>query len=759
MIGPIRQLRRYFYKNLHYLVPLPILLGAFLVWAKEPGVLVQLQLYVFDEYLRLKPREYEPTAVRIVDIDDDSLERFGQWPWPRTLLAKLVDRLDELGAAAIAFDILFIDPDRTSPSRLIDSLAGIASDEPNVTGFRIGSDDSLVARFKNLPDHDQVFADAIRRGHVVIGFTPRPNEHSRLPEAKASFATAGDNPMSWVPHSASAKSSLHVLEAAAAGNGTLAIHQERDSIARRMPLVTAIGGQLYPSLDVEALRVAQGARTYVIKSTGANGATAFGEHVGLNAVKVGNIVVPTDPDGTVWIHFTSHQPERFVPAWKVLDGSVDPELVKGNIVLIGTTAEGLKEFRATPLDPAAAGVEIHAQLLEQMLLGNNVQRPDWARGAEVAFMLEIGLVLILLLPKIGARWTFFVGGAAAAPVVIGSWYAYVTYNWLIDPVFPALVGLLVYLSSSAVLLFRTETERRHVRHAFSRYLAPSVVEQLARHPERLVLGGEVREMTVMFSDIRGFTAIAEGLDAHGLTNFLNRYLTPMTAVILSHQGTVDKYMADGIMAFWNAPLDDPSHSEHACRAALAMRAELAHLNDAWRAEAVSAGRTFHEVRIGIGLNTGRCVAGNLGSDQRFDYSVLGDDANVASRLEGQTKTYHVDIIIGERTAEQVPQLALLELDLLQVVGKAKPTRIFFLLGDDAIAATSAFAALKSSHDAMIGAYRGRKWAEGLAQLETCRTQAPEILQPVYQLYEERIGNFRVSPPPADWDGVYAALTK
>jgi adenylate cyclase len=263
----------------------------------------------------------------------------------------------------------------------------------------------------------------------------------------------------------------------------------------------------------------------------------------------------------------------------------------------------------------------------------------------------------------------------------------------------------------------------------------------------------------MFSDIRGFTTIAERLDPHGLTHFLNRYLTPMTAVILSHQGTVDKYMADGIMAFWNAPLDDPAHAEHACRATLAMRAELARLNDAWRAEAASAGRAFDEIRIGIGLNTGRCVAGNLGSDQRFDYSVLGDDANLASRLEGQTKTYHVDIIIGERTAERVPKMALLELDLVQVVGKGRPTRIFFLLGDESIAATSAFAALESAHNAMISAYRGLDWAEALEKLKICRAQAPKILQLLYQLYEERIVNFCQSPPPLEWDGVYAALTK
>jgi len=487
-------------------------------------------------------------------------------------------------------------------------------------------------------------------------------------------------------------------------------------------------------------------------------AGAFGEHTGLNAIRVGKIIVPTSNNGSVWLHFTPHQPERFVSASKILDGTADPDLVKENIVLIGVTAEGLRDFRPTPLDPAATGVEIHAQLIEQMLLGDIIKRPDWARGAEVIFMLYIGIGLLLLLPRVGARWTALLGLTAVTPAVCASWYAYYWYGLLLDPVFPSMVGILVYLSSSAVLFFRTETERRQVRHAFSRYLAPAVVEHLAEHPDRLKLGGELRELTIMFSDIRGFTTISEGI-AHELTSFLNRYLTPMTDVIMSHDGTVDKYMADGIMAFWNAPLEDVRHAEHACLAALAMRSELARLNDAWRAEAVAAGRPFREVRAGIGLNTGECVVGNLGSDQRFDYSVLGDDANVASRLEGQTKTYHVDIILGERTAMQVPQFAMLELDLLQVVGKTRPVRIFFLLGDEGVRVTSAFASLESAHAAMIGAYRRRDWTTALNELESCRAQAPEIIQYFYRTYEQRIADLQASPPPPDWDGVYAALMK
>jgi adenylate cyclase len=743
----MRRFRRFLSKQLHYLVPLPILLLSFLAWVSEPQALVQFRMAVFDEFLRLKPRQYEPVPVRIVDIDEESIERFGQWPWPRTLLAKLVERLNELGAAVIGFDILLIDPDRTTPARVIKSLEEIPPDDP------------IVARFAGLPDHDHVLAEAFGRARIVIGFAPRSGELTRLPQAKFSFATAGDDPLMWVPQYPSAAPALPMLEAAAAGNGSLGTLLEHDGIARRVPLLTAIGGKLYPALPLEILRVAQNARTYIVKSAGASGVNAFGEHTGITAIKIGNITVPTGHDGTVWIHATPHKPERFVPAWKILDGSADPDLIRDNAVIVGTTAEGLKEFRPTPLDPAASGAEIHAQLLEQMLLGDNVERPDWARGAEVVFMLEIALAIVLLLPRVGARWTALVGAAAVAPAALGSWYAYTTYNWLLDPVFPSLVGVLVYLSSSAVLFLRAEAERRHVRHAFSRYLAPSIVAQLAEHPERLTLGGESRELTIMFSDIRGFTTISEALDPHGLTTFLNRYLTPMTDVILSNSGTVDKYMADGIMAFWNAPLADPTHAEHACRAALGMRSALVQLNDAWRAEAQTAGRPFREVRAGIGLNTGHCIVGNLGSDQRFDYSVLGDDANVASRLEGQTKTYYVDIIVGERTADQVPDFALLELDLIQVVGKTKPVRIFFLLGDGSVAATAAFSALAAAHDSMIVAYRRREWDEALGQLDACRSQAPEILQHVYTLYEDRIRELRISPPPMEWNGVYEALTK
>ncbi|MFI4988379.1 MAG: CHASE2 domain-containing protein [Alphaproteobacteria bacterium] len=743
----MKRTRRYLKSKLHLLVPLAILLAALIGWASDPLPLDQLRLFVFDDYLRLKPREYEPVPVRIVDIDDDSLTRLGQWPWPRTLIAKLVDKLTELGAAVIAFDIVFAEPDRTSPAHTLEDLQGLDRDDP------------LVARIDALPDHDEVLGEAIKRSRVVTGFVLTHRHGALLPREKASFATAGDDPRPWVPDFFGAVVNVGAIEMAAAGNGSFNDILGVDGITRRVPLVLALDNWLYPSIALETLRVAQGAHTYIIKSTGASGVKSFGEHAGINSVKVGDLVVPTDARGAVWLHYTPRVPERFVPAWKVLDETADKELIKDNIVFIGTTAQGLKEFRATPLDADAAGVEIHAQLAEQMLLGDSLERPSWARGAELVYMLAIALALMVLLPKVGSRWTAFLGLAAMGSAFAASWYAYAAHNLLIDPVFPSVVVLLVYISSSAVLFFRTETERRRVRSAFGRYLAPAIVEQLSRHPERLVLGGEMREMTLMFSDIRGFTGIAERLDAHGLTRFINRFLTPMTDAILAARGTVDKYMGDAIMAFWNAPLDDQAHAEHACRAALTMRGELVRLNESWRQEAAAEDRSFAQVRIGIGLNTGNCCVGNLGSDQRFDYSVLGDDVNLASRLEGQSATYGVDIIAGETTAAAANGLAFLELDLVRVKGKANPVHIFALIGDEASGASEAFAALKTDHDAVLETYRGRRWDEASQRIEACRSQAPEMLQAFYTLYEQRIARFRADPPPADWDGVFVALTK
>jgi adenylate cyclase len=734
-------------RALNWLLPLAILALALAGWVSQPVPLIELRNLVFDSFLRLKPNIYEPAPVTIVDIDDASLDKLGQWPWPRTLVARLVERLDELGAASIALDVLFAEPDRTSPASMLREMPELAPDDP------------LAQRLKALPDHDALLAQAFAKAPVVTGFAGIDKAAPRLPALKAGFATAGDNPLAFVPHFPGAAVDLPALEAAAHGNGSFNDIPDTDGMIRRVPLLVAIDDKLYPSLSAEALRVGQGASGYVIKSSGASGVASFGQHTGVTQMKIGALIVPTDAQGQLWIHDTGHRPERFVSVWKLFEPGFDPAPVKDHVVLVGTSAAGLKDLRATPLDPAAPGVELHAQAIEQMLLGHFLERPDWAQGAELVYMLLLGLLLMALLPLVGASWAAVVGALSVAGAVGASWYLYREHSWLLDPVYPSLVCILVYTASSAIIYLRTELERQSVRNAFSRYLAPSIVEELARHPERLVLGGEMREMTLLFSDIRGFTTISEGFDAQGLTSFMNRYLTPMTDVILASGGTIDKYMGDAIMAFWNAPLDDPLHAERACRAALAMRGELVRLNEVWRAEAEAQGRRPVEVRIGVGLNTGVCCVGNMGSDQRFDYSVLGDDVNLASRFEGQSKTYGVDIVIGETTARLVPALALLELDLIMVKGKTRPVHVFALIGDERVGETAAFAALKAAHDGMLAAYRARQWAAARRALESCRAEAPDALRQLYALYNERVAACESAPPPPEWDGVFVALTK
>ncbi|MCX7354539.1 MAG: adenylate/guanylate cyclase domain-containing protein [Alphaproteobacteria bacterium] len=739
---------RFLHRNLHFILPLAVLAAAVFLRADEPWLVEQARLSVFDNYQRLKPRVYDPASpVRIVDIDDESLARLGQWPWPRTLLAGLVDRLGAAGVVTIAFDAVFAEPDRTSPQRLLELWTDA------------GAADAVRARIAKLPDNDQVFADALGRVNAVTGFVLTNSVHGRAPELKAGFAFAGDDPEPFVLAYTGAVVNLPAIAAAAAGNGSITGLPDRDGIIRRTPLVFRLDEKIYPSLVVEALRVAQDASTYIIKSSGASGVYSFGERTGISQIKVGNFPIPTDAYGRVWIHYAGTQAARFVPAWRVMQPDFDASEVAGRIIFIGTTAAGLKDLRTTPLNPTAAGVEVFAELLEQILAKDFLERPHFALGLELVYLVALGLLLIVLVPRVGARWCAFVATAAIASAVFGSWHAYTRWHWLLDPVFPSMAVLAVYIVQTGIIFLRTETERRWVRNAFGRYISPAVVSRLAEHPERLALGGEMREMTVMFSDIRDFTARSERLDAQGLTRFINRYLTPMTECVLTNQGTVDKYIGDCVMAFWNAPLDDADHRRHACRTALAMRARLAGLNESWAAEAQAAGETFDPMRIGIGLNTGLCCVGNMGSDQRFDYSVLGDDVNLASRLEGQSKVYGVDIIASEAALAGVEGFASLEIDLIRVKGKARPVRIFHLAGDQAHAASDAFMRLSAAHGDMLRAYCARNWDAADAALARCRASVAPTLAPLYNLYAQRIAVFRVQPPAAGWDGVHDAAEK
>ena len=715
------------------------------VW--DPSPVARMRALVFDAYQRVSPLQFDPEQpVRIVDIGEDSLQKLGQWPWPRTLLAQLVEKLVGDGAAVIAFDMIFPEPDRLSPANAIQYW-------PHTP-----LTDALKPELEKLPTNDQVLADAIAEAPVVLGFIASP-QTSTQPETKAGFSYGGDDPRLFAPYYPGAAASLTVLQTPAQGAGALNWIPEFDQIIRRMPMVVRIEDTLYPSLVADALRLAQGASTYVVKSSGASGEGAFGEKTGIVKIRVGDFEVPTEANGQMWVRFSSQSRDRYLPAWKVLNGEIGADQIAGRIILIGTSAAGLLDLRATPLEASVPGVELHAQAIEQILKGAYLLRPDFATPAELLYILVLGIIIAVLIYRAGALGSAIVGALAIAGVIAISWYAFDALGWLVDPIYPTIALTAIYLAGTSFVFLRTERERNRVRNAFSHYMAPALVERLADEPERLKLGGETRDMTLLFSDVRGFTTISEGLDAEELTRFLNSLFTPLSNIILEEQGTIDKFMGDAVMAFWNAPLDDADHPSNACRAALRLVDEMKTLNERWRQEAEESGREYKEVKLGIGLNTGSCCVGNLGSETRFDYSVIGDNVNIASRLEGQSKTYDLMAIVGEETVSRAPEFAFLEIDLLKMKGKTAATRIFALLGDGEVKESQAFIALTAKHRDFLSRYRAQDWDAADSLSVECENMAGAQLNRLYTLYRERIAAFRITPPPSDWDGAAQALSK
>ena len=732
-----------------------MLSSAVYVRLEDPQIIQELRLKVFDNYQKIKPRTFdsEATPARIVDIDEASLKKFGQWPWPRPLLASLLERLSNAGAAIVVFDVVFAEPDRTSPSTLVKEWMSLSDDE-NIKKFS-----SLGAK---LPDHDQLFASAIGQSAVILGFALHNETNDATPGKNFGLAQLGDDPLPFLPSYTGSATNLKIFEERALGQASFNSAPDTDNIVRRVPLFVALNDALYPTLVPETLRVAQGASTYRIKSSGASGEQAFGEQTGIVAASVGDFNFPTDKHGALWLYDTGHQPERFISVAEVMDSKFDPKEIEGRVIFIGTSAQGLRDIRSSPLSVAVPGVELHVQALEQIFSGQFLTRPDWADGLELLLMVSLGLIVYFGVRwrRVGALITAVIGLVCSGGAVAASWEMFSSEGLLLDPIYPIFAGLAVYLITSLQAYMQTESEKKQIRGAFSQYMSPAMVEKLAENPNLLKLGGEMRDMTLLFCDVRGFTTISEQFNAEELTAFINKFLTPMTDVIMSREGTIDKYMGDCIMAFWNAPLDDENHADHGVESALEMMRKLKVLNEEIKIEAEAENRKFIPVNIGIGLNSGIVCVGNMGSDQRFDYSVLGDDVNLASRLEGQSKTYGVDIVIGENTFAQLNKKATLELDLIQVKGKTEPVRIYCVLGEEDVLLSQEFNSLEGSHKEMLAAYLNQDWDVALELIKTCREQmAPFDLSELYSLYEGRITDFKLTPPGKDWDGVYIATSK
>jgi adenylate cyclase len=739
----LRIVRRWFARRFGYarLACLALLIAFAAFRIVDPAPVEEIRVRTFDTFQRFDPRKKTVRPVTIVDIDDKSMEKLGQWPWPRTRIADLITELTRLGAVVIAFDAVFSEPDRLNPNIAADTFRNL--------------DEATREKLRLLPSNDQIFADAIKASRVVLGESGLPEEIAALDKTLpvTGLAMLGEEPQRFMFDFPGLLRNVPVLEHAAAGRGLFTIRPERDGIVRRVPMIMQAQGLTMPSLTFEMLRVATGSGTILIKA----------EKAGIKSVGIKGLQIPTDHNGQFWVHYARNDASIYVPAINVLEKNVAPDMIAGKLVLIGTSAVGLNDIKTTPVSRAMPGVEIHAQVLESALTGAVISQPIYGIAIEFTTALLFGLLVIAFAPAFGPVTLVALGAVFATALIGTSWYFYTQYKLLIDFTYPLLSTTAIYLTLIFSSFVREQAQRKQIRGAFAQYMSPVLVEQLAQSPEKLVLGGEEREMTIMFSDVRGFTTISESYkhDPQGLTALMNRFLTPLTNAILARNGYIDKYMGDAIMAFWNAPLDDPQHEINACEAAIDMLERIDELNKVREREAQEGGHAHIPINVGVGLNTGIGVVGNMGSDLKFNYSVLGDSVNLASRLEGQSKEYGFPIIIGSRTAMAIKdRFAILELDFIMVKGKTEPEVIYAIAGREDTAQSGRFQRLRNLTIEMLACYRSRDWEGALAAIERGRsTDERHSLELLYNLYDARIRNYIDNPPPEDWNGAFALLTK
>lgn len=694
-----------------------------------------LQNYSFDTFQRILPRNvYAEDPVVIIDIDDSSLSRIGQWPWSRNQLAQLTNQA--YSAAALGFDVVFAEPDRTNPQNLI------ASYPENVV---------LKKELSALPNNDNLFAQAIENhGTVVLGQALNNKNKSLKPlKNKFGLVTQGDDPKLFIRNYLSAQRNIPSLDNAAAGIGSMSIGND-DSVVRLLPTFERVGDQLVPSLAMEITRVAVGASTYQIKSSNASSEEAYGANTGINNVKLGPLTIPTTPEGNAWVYFAPTENITTVSAADVISGIIPPEFFDGKIALVGTSASGLLDLRSTPTEKNIPGVTIIAQFIQQIFANEFLQRPDWLFGAEFLAGLILAISITLGIQALGPIGGLSVLAVGSSGIVGTSYYFFKSKLFLVDPISPLIIALSVYVAVTFFNFLFTELERSRVRGAFAQYLSPEMVNRLAESSESLVLGGEKKEMTFLFSDIRGFTKISEQYkdNPEALTQLINQLLTVLSNAILDHGGTIDKYMGDCIMAFWNAPTDQENHRQLAIDSAHAMHEALSQFNNE------AEGNIDFKLEIGIGINSGECIVGNMGSDKRFDYTVLGDAVNLASRLESQSSNYGLNMIMGENSYIDDANYQVIEIDKIAVKGKTTAQTIFTSFPADILFKES----FLDNHQQFLKEYRAQNWNEANSLINKL-ISSPNDLELYYAHMKSRIEDYMINPPSADWEGVYVATNK
>lgn len=662
------------------LVALSVAVGATLCIA-DPTALQLMRNASFDQFQRLRPRQYRDNPVRIIDIDEESLQRLGQWPWSRDKVAELVERLRAADPAAIALDIVFAEPDRTSPQALLETW-------PLSPQARQLLDE--------LPDHDRLLADAIGKGKVVLGFAlNRGDRHLPPPGNTARVVEIGASPAPYLPSYPRAIGALPLLSAASAGNGALTLTADADGVCRKVPLLFDVGQRIVPAFIAEIIRVAEHDNNLLARSDAG----------GLSELKIGRYTIPTTASGEIWLHYSPPVAERAIPAWQILAGKVADTTLNQRILLIGTSAQGLMDQRFYPLGGVIPGIEVHAQALEQILDGTLLLRPSWASAVELLAIVVGGLLVGAVALGAGALSAATVFALMLAALWLSAWQAFADHRLLIDATLPSLQWGVSFVIASLFRHIAAERRQRWIKQAFSRYISPNLVEHLIRHPEDLQLGGHQQICSFVFTDLSDFTTLMERMAPSEAIGVLNDYLENMIAIAFEYHGTLDRIVGDAVAIMFSAPIPQPDHPLRALRCALAMR----RFADSYSSELQSRGVGFGKTRIGV--HSGDVIVGNLGGKTIFDYRALGDAVNTASRLEGANKYLGTQICVSETTLSACPEIQARPIGRILLKGKSRPIMVFepIAAGDNTIGLDQYLAAydlLRQGNPNAAEAFRG-----------------------------------------------------
>ncbi len=712
--------------------------------------LEQLENWTYDARLNFSRPNTIDDRIVIVDIDEKSLAEVGRWPWPRARLATLVDNLfNHYSVAVVGFDIVFAEKDESSGLAAFEGLAsGELSEDPLYQ--------KALEKIRPSLEYDRIFATSLEGKDVVTGYYFRPS----VPQGEDGTIGLLPDPITkmdaqWnhrlpIRKPVGYASNLEVLQSAAAAGGFFDNPLvSKDGVFRRVPLVQSHDGYLYSSLALATIQVFLG-NPKIQLGVETGGAKNNRDYYALESIILGDLKIPVDNNGAAYVPYRGLEGSfPYLSIHQVLTRDIDPALLKDKIVLVGTSAPGLLDLRSTPVQNTYPGVEVHANLISGMLDQSINHKPAWTIGYEFVLLILIAVSMALLLPMVSPLLATAGSFGVSLLLIVGTVMAW-NNNLILPLASPLLLIGMIFILHMTYGFFIESRGKRQLAHLFGQYIPPELVDEMSESPAEFSLDGENRELTVLFSDVRGFTTISEGMDPKQLTQLMNALLTPMTRVIHRNRGTIDKYMGDCIMSFWGAPLADAEHARHALYAALQMMDELKIMQKDFKA------RGWPEVNIGIGLSTGYMNVGNMGSEFRMAYTVMGDAVNLGSRLEGLTKFYGVDIIVSENTSKSIPEFIFRELDLVRVKGKHEPVAIFEPVGhknDLDKTVTSELSRYKQA----LREFRAQKWDKAEIDFFNLSRSSPD--RKLYQEYLDRIIHYRAEPPGDDWDCVFTQTSK